>query len=77
MYLWIIEHSIEVLTDSGCFKYFRTVDIRFCFVICENNSYNENQSKHLTIVKNNVVIFSSSQSLEYSECTSVELHLKT
>lgn len=29
----------------------------FGFVICENNSYNENQSKHLTIVKNNVVIF--------------------
>lgn len=48
----------------------------FGFVICENNSYNENQSKHLTIVKNNVVIFFSSQSLEYLECTSVELHLK-
>lgn len=35
----------------------------FGFVICENNFYNENQSKHLTIVKNNVVIFFSSQSL--------------
>lgn len=35
----------------------------FGFVNCENNFYNENQSKHLTIVKNNVVNFFSSQSL--------------